>query len=917
MDDVPALVEAFVSSGHIVPLGVHVAEVQALQQAATRLKVAAETCEHQLKQLAERAPLVPTIDPSQTAALQATRAELQAELEKSQHSSTMLVKQFTLKRDSGIERFMPLLLATVEKYDAQFERCAMLPGAEEALRRIGEQCSRCVPHITTTGRELRQPLPSALPHTDQATLMMLLSVALHAAPELNVLAEEAVAGLAGCEVLHSPKPVKGIHRCMQKVQEEYEGDYTRLLDLARVTIICNTIVELERILSWLLSGERAPRFEACRTKDRLSRSWDAELSGGNRDVMVNGWLSMGGHRKMIVEVQLHVRALFELKGDLHVLYAGARVLGAMEDLMVGFDGKLSSEVLERVRNGVLRKLGVACSPMDAAQIATLKEILHHEPCALLQLDLSNCTTMTDQRGAKPCFQGLTLRQLLLPPTEKLACWRLRSLKLARVGLVGELSTTVDVLLDCHMLQELCLGENALTGGLPDWLGRFPALRVLHLPANRLTGTIPESIGQLRALKHLVLCMNQLTGTVPEAMSQCKRLQHVELHGNQLTGTMPEDMYHSQHLSSCIFDDTVSWPPELLAAEAAKEQAAYEQQRAAGDGAVLLRLRGDPGRSLRHNFAERTARFVGFPSVGVPDMLAMSGILYFELELITALEGPQIGFVTERFRRTDRGINEGVGDDLHGWAVDGDRGQRWFGGAGSTWACEWAAGDVVGFAANIDAGKMAVAKNGSWTGHGCGVVFQDVDLKVGVYPAMAVAKGEVRYHLTAPFRHGPPRAEVWETKMRPIFEDATFKAVTGSALLAASDVGDVKAVKAALETGADTNATAERGVTALMLVARAGSGGAVQALLAKGADATLRSHEGHSALDLAAEADAVDCARLLIEKGGANVDAAGGARELTPLLQAAAGGHEAVVKVLLANGAQVDKTTKDGASVLML
>ena len=445
----------------------------------------------------------------------------------------------------------------------------MLPGAEEALRRIGEQCSRCVPHITTTGRELRQSLPSALPHTEQATLMMLLSVALHAAPELNVLAEEAVAGLAGCEVLHSPKPVKGIHRCMQKVQEEYEGDYTRLLDLARVTIMCDTIVELERILSWLLNGERAPRFEACRTKDRLSRSWDAELSGGNRDVMVNGWLSMGGHRKMIVEVQLHVRALFELKGDLHVLYAGARVLGAMEDLMVGFDGKLSSEVLERVRHGVLRKLGVACSPMDAAHLATLKEILHHEPCALLQLDLSNCTTMPDDDGGggrgrrvKPCFQGLTLRQLLLPPTEKLACWRLRSLKLAKVGLVGELSTTVDVLLDCHMLQELSLCQNALTGGLPDCLGRFPALRVLHLFSNRLTGTIPESIGQLRALTHLYLCFNQLTGTVPEAIGQCERFQHLELQCNQLTGTMPEDMYHSQHLSSCILDDTVSWPPEL-------------------------------------------------------------------------------------------------------------------------------------------------------------------------------------------------------------------------------------------------------------------------------------------------------------------------------------------------------------------
>ena len=308
------------------------------------------------------------------------------------------------------------------------------------------------------------------------------------------------------------------------------------------------------------------------------------------------------------------------------------------------------------------------------------------------------------------------------------------------------------------------------------------------------------------------------------------------------------------------------------------------------------------------------RFVGFASGGVPDMLAMSGILYFELELITALEGPQIRFVTERFRRADRGISEGVGDDSHGWAVDGHRGLGWFGGASNTWACRWAAGDVIGFAANIDAGKMAVAKNGSWTGDGCGVVFQDVDLKVGVYPAMTISKGEVRYHLTAPFRHGPPRAEVW---VRPIFEDATVKAVTGSALLAASDAGDVNAVRAALETGADTNATAEHGVTALMLAARAGSGGAVQALLAKGAVAALRSREGYSALDLAVKAGAVDCARLLIEKGGANVDAAGGARELTPLLHAAADGHEAVVKVLLANGAQVDQTRKDGASVLML
>ena len=44
---------------------------------------------------------------------------------------------------------------------------------------------------------------------------------------------------------------------------------------------------------------------------------------------------------MIVEIQLHVRDLFTLKADLHVLYAGMRVLGATEDLMVKHEGVLT------------------------------------------------------------------------------------------------------------------------------------------------------------------------------------------------------------------------------------------------------------------------------------------------------------------------------------------------------------------------------------------------------------------------------------------------------------------------------------------------------------------------------------------------------------------------------------------------
>ena len=132
--------------------------------------------------------------------------------------------------------------------------------------------------------------------------MQLMGLALQAVPKLQQLARDAVEGREGCEVVLPPKPTKGILRALQKAQEEYEGDYTRILDLARVSIICDRVTQVAAVLEWLLAPERKPRFEFVRTKDRLSRNWDAEMSGGNRDVMVNGWLDLGGKRRLVVEL---------------------------------------------------------------------------------------------------------------------------------------------------------------------------------------------------------------------------------------------------------------------------------------------------------------------------------------------------------------------------------------------------------------------------------------------------------------------------------------------------------------------------------------------------------------------------------------------------------------------------------------
>eukprot|EP00966_Prymnesium_polylepis_P247779 5729505-Prymnesium_polylepis.1 len=126
----------------------------------------------------------------------------------------------------------------------------------------------CEP-VSAKGRTLRQPLPSATPKEDLATLMQLMGLAIQAGPKLKQLARDAVAGREGCEVVVAPKPTKGLARALQKCQEEYEGDYTRILDYARITIVCDNLPVLAAILEWLLAQSRAPRFAGIRTKDRL------------------------------------------------------------------------------------------------------------------------------------------------------------------------------------------------------------------------------------------------------------------------------------------------------------------------------------------------------------------------------------------------------------------------------------------------------------------------------------------------------------------------------------------------------------------------------------------------------------------------------------------------------------------------
>ena len=274
----------------------------------------------------------------------------------------------------------------------------------------------------------------------------------------------------------------------------------------------------------------------CRAKDRIGVTYDAEQSGGNRDVLLNVWIRVPGVAGAAVclgEMQLHAAPLFNLKHGLHVLYKGARVLGALEDSIVLHQGELNDKALERARKGIVRRLRCDYATLSGKQDA-VAGLLQHESCPLLELNLAG----KKDAEASESF-GLPLEDLLLRSSDgKLSSTRLRALNLMRRGLTGSLPDAIGRWTEMATLK---LGNNALCGTIPSTIGNLVKLQTLGLNKCGLEGELPMELGQCVSLHTLSADGNRLTGRIPPALGKCTQLQHVYLNDNQLVGNVPEQM----------------------------------------------------------------------------------------------------------------------------------------------------------------------------------------------------------------------------------------------------------------------------------------------------------------------------------------------------------------------------------------
>lgn len=132
----------------------------------------------------------------------------------------------------------------------------------------------------------------------------------------------------------------------------------------------------------------------------------------------------------------------------------------------------------------------------------------------------------------------------------------------------------------------------------------------------------------------------------------------------------------------------------------------------------------------------------------------------------------------------------------------------------------------------------------------------------------------------------------------------------SDLIKAASIGDISAVKALLEKGADVNAKNNDGTTALIQASEYGYSDIVKMLLAKGADVNAIDEFGRMALFVASMQGHYDIVKALLEKG-ADVNAkigrfivGGGRSTVTALDVAKEKGHEEIVQLLKKAGARI-------------
>ncbi len=116
---------------------------------------------------------------------------------------------------------------------------------------------------------------------------------------------------------------------------------------------------------------------------------------------------------------------------------------------------------------------------------------------------------------------------------------------------------------------LSLGDNNLTGSIPDVLAELDSLVTLDLGGNALGGEIPWDFRVLQKLRRLLVDGNELDGLLPPVIGEMAGLRHLHIGDNELSGVVPRsfadlelDTLYAAGSGACVPPSLGEWFEEI-------------------------------------------------------------------------------------------------------------------------------------------------------------------------------------------------------------------------------------------------------------------------------------------------------------------------------------------------------------------
>ncbi|CAL5427496.1 unnamed protein product [Camellia sinensis] len=105
--------------------------------------------------------------------------------------------------------------------------------------------------------------------------------------------------------------------------------------------------------------------------------------------------------------------------------------------------------------------------------------------------------------------------------------------------------------NCSSLEHLCLGENFLTGHIPEDIFLLPRLNQLGLQDNKFSGQLSTGIGNLSDLVRLDISLNSFSGPIPDVFHRFTKLQEFYAQSNNFSGGIPYSLANSRSITSLV------------------------------------------------------------------------------------------------------------------------------------------------------------------------------------------------------------------------------------------------------------------------------------------------------------------------------------------------------------------------------